>query len=329
MSHYHSEYFDYNQINLIPRKGIVNSRSECDTIQKFGNLNFKLPIVPANMESVVNEELCQKLAEQGYFYIMHRFKVDIISFIRKMKLKGLYTSISIGVNEDSYQLIKDLIDNNLIPDYITIDIAHGHSIKMEKMLKYLISCEELKSTFIIAGNISTIEGIKDLTSWGANAIKVGISNGSVCTTYPTTGYGSRDIHASIVKKLSSLSDIPIIADGAVKEFCDISKALTLGAKMVMIGGMMSGFEESPGRMVISDGRMYKEFYGSASEHSYGADGNKKNKHIEGTIKLIPYKNESIFSYLEKIKQALQSSISYGGGKDLSVFNQVQYIIKNS
>jgi GMP reductase len=246
-----------------------------------------------------------------------------------MKQKKLITSISVGVNEDSYELLKDIVIYNVIPDYITIDIAHGHSIKMEKMLKFIRNISEFNKTFIIAGNISTPEAVKDLTDWGADAIKVGISNGSVCTTYPNTGFGSRDIQASVVRDCAAVSRLPIIADGAIKDFCDISKALTMGAKMVMIGGMLTGFQESPGRIVMgTDGKMYQEFYGSASEHSYGVDGNKKNKHIEGTIKLVSYKNESIFSYLEKMRQALQSSISYGGGKDLSVFNEVKFVIKN-
>ncbi len=167
--------FDFNDINLIPKKCIVNSRSECDTSLEFGNFKFKMPIVPANMECIINEELAIKLASNGYFYIMHRFDIDQVKFISKMKSLKLISSISIGVNKDSFLLIDELKNKNIIPDFITIDIAHGHSIKMETMLKYIK--ENLPESFIIAGNVSSSEGVKDLDDWGADAIKVGIGPG--------------------------------------------------------------------------------------------------------------------------------------------------------
>ena len=79
-----SSYFDYNNINLIPKKCIVSSRSECDTSIKFGNYSFKLPIIPANMECVINEQLAEELAKKGYFYVIHRFNIDISKFIKHM-----------------------------------------------------------------------------------------------------------------------------------------------------------------------------------------------------------------------------------------------------
>jgi GMP reductase len=245
-----------------------------------------------------------------------------------MKSKNLFVSISIGVNQDSYDLINKLKETNLIPDYITIDIAHGHAIKMKNVLEYIRNYDEFKDTFLIAGNVSTKEAVDDLTIWGADAVKVGIGPGSACTTYYNTGFGSRGIQASIVKLCSENAKVPIIADGGIVHVCDIAKSLVLGATMVMIGGMMTGFEESPGKIITgTDGKLYQEFYGSASEHSRDNTGNKKNKNIEGTIKLIPYKNKSIFKFLNEIKEALQSSISYGGGNKLNVLKSVNFIVK--
>lgn len=173
--------FDFEDINLVPKKCVVSSRSECDTSLKFGNFTFKLPVVPANMECVVDEDVAINLASSGYFYIMHRFGVEPTSFISKMKGLNLVASISLGVNEDSYQMIEDIylasvVSGDLyLPDFITIDIAHGHSIKMEKMLKFIK--EKLPTVFVIAGNISTQEAVKDLEDWGADALKVGIGPG--------------------------------------------------------------------------------------------------------------------------------------------------------
>lgn len=167
--------FDFDDINLIPKLCVVDSRGEIETSITFGNHKFKLPIVPSNMESVIDESLAIKLAQKGYFYIMHRFNIDVVKFISNMKELNLITSISIGVNQDSYNLIDELIEKNLIPDYITIDIAHGHSIKMKNILEFLKS-KKIKS-FIIAGNVSTKEAVEDLVKWGADCVKVGIGPG--------------------------------------------------------------------------------------------------------------------------------------------------------
>ncbi|MFA5586329.1 MAG: IMP dehydrogenase [Saccharofermentanales bacterium] len=168
--------FDFDDINLVPRYSIVDSRSECDTSIKFGKYTFKNPVMPANMESVINEELAIKLSQEGYFYVMHRFNFDSKSFIKKMKELNLVSSISIGVNEDSYNLLTELKNENIIPDYVTIDIAHGHSKKMKRMIKF-IKENFGDDIFIIAGNVSSIEATVDLDKWGADAIKVGVGPG--------------------------------------------------------------------------------------------------------------------------------------------------------
>lgn len=167
--------FDYDDINLIPRYSVVNSRSECDTSVQLGKFKFKNPVIPANMESVIDEKLATQLAKAGYFYVLHRFNIDSKSFIKSMKEQGLVSSISIGVNEESYILLKELIKEDLLPDYMTIDIAHGHCKKMKKMLRFIK--ENKIDSFIIAGNVSSIEATVDLDNWGADAIKVGVGPG--------------------------------------------------------------------------------------------------------------------------------------------------------
>ena len=138
--------FDFDNITLIPSYSYVNSRSECDTTLKFGHLYFKLPIVPSNMESIIDSNLAIDLAKNGYFYIMHRFNVNPIEFTTQMHDLGLYSSVSIGVNEDSYEYIDQFVELVLCPEYITIDIAHGHCVKMKKMVKYIK--EHLPNTFL-------------------------------------------------------------------------------------------------------------------------------------------------------------------------------------
>jgi len=316
--------FDYSNINLVPNMCIVNSRSDCDVSAELGNYKFRLPIVPANMECVMNEDLAKKLAKHNYFYIMHRFNVDVVKFCKEMILNHYYTSISLGVNTDSYTDIDKLVDNKIQPEYITIDIAHGHSIKMKNIILYIK--EHLPKSFIIAGNVSTPDAVKDLEEWGADAIKVGIGPGSACTTYNATGFGSRGIQASVIRDCSLVAKrSKIIADGGITYPGDIAKSLVLGASMVMIGGMFSGLNDSPGNIVEgTDGQMYKEFWGSASAHQ----SNKKNR-IEGTKKLIPMKQHSILQEMIYIEECLQSAVSYGGGKCIECLSLVNYIIKNN
>ena len=116
-----------------------------------------------------------------------------------------------------------------------------------------------------------------------------------------------------------VATVPIIADGGIKNPGDIAKALTLGDSMIMTGGMLSGYDDSPGQIVRIDGKEYKEFWGSASSYQSG-----KTNRIEGKKNLVEYKEKSIFEGLKWIEECLQSSISYGGGKDLSTFDTVKW-----
>jgi GMP reductase len=233
------------------------------------------------------------------------------------------TSISIGVNEDSYTLINTLIDLHLIPDFITIDIAHGHSIKMKNMVKFLR--DRLPNTFIIGGNVCTPKAVTDLEKWGCDSVKIGIAGGSACTTYHSTGFGNRGWQANMIKDCCKVAKKPIIADGSIKENSDIVKSLVLGATMVMVGGMLAGYLDSPGEKVknLIDGKWYKEFWGSASSHQSG-----KTNRIEGVKLNIPFKDESIFIKLKNIEESLQSAISYAGGDTptLDSFLSVDYVV---
>ena len=312
--------FEFDDVNLMPKKCIVESRSQCNTSVKLGNFTFNLPVVPANMECVLDTSLAEKIAEKGYFYILHRFLTDddIIQFVGSMNTKGLVSSISLGVNQDSYDLFDKLINKGLKIDFITVDIAHGHAIKMERMIKYIK--QNSPNTFVIAGNVSTVIAVLELEGWGADAIKVGIGPGSACTTYPSTGFGSRNCQASTIYHCSNAANVPIIADGGIRNPGDIAKSLVLGATMVMVGGMMSGYNDSPGEVVEINGKQYKEFWGSASSHQSG-----KSNRIEGKNTLVEFKNQSIFDGIKYIEECLQSSISYAGGKDLDAFVTVQWV----
>ncbi|KRK83774.1 guanosine 5-monophosphate oxidoreductase [Companilactobacillus bobalius DSM 19674] len=301
----------------------MDSRSECDTSIQFGPKTFKIPVVPANMQTILDENLAEKLAENGYFYIMHRFEpATRIDFIKDMQQKRLFTSISVGIKEDEFKFIDQLKAQNLTPDYITIDVAHGHSDRVIKMIKYIK--QNIPDSFLIAGNVGTPEAVRELENAGADATKVGIGPGKVCITKLKTGFGTGGWQLAAIRLCAKAASKPIIADGGVRNDGDIAKSIRFGASMVMIGSLLAGHEESPGKVIEKDGQKYKAYFGSASQYQKG-----EYKNVEGKRMLVPYKGK-VMDTLTEMQQDLQSSISYGGGKDLLSLRKVDYVIvKNS
>ena len=311
------EIFDYDNILLLPRKCRVESRSECDAGVEFGPRRFRIPVVPANMKTVVNEPICVWLAQSGYFYVMHRFDLDNVAFVKDMKARGLYASISLGVKKPDYDTVDQLVALGLAPEYITIDIAHGHADSVKNMIAYLR--EKIPGTFIIAGNVATPEAVIDLENWGADATKVGIGPGKVCITKLKTGFGTGGWQLSALKWCARVATKPIIADGGIRDHGDIAKSVRFGATMVMIGSLFAGHQESPGQTVEVDGKLYKEYYGSASDFNKG-----EYKHVEGKRILEPIKGKLADTLIE-MEQDVQSSISYSGGKKLMDIRKVNYV----
>ena len=312
------EIFDYDNVLLLPRKCRVESRSECDTSVTLGQHTFRLPVVPANMKTVVDPQICAWLARNGYFYVMHRFDLDNLQFVRDMAAQGLYASISVGVKKADHEAISRMRSEGLSPDFITIDIAHGHADSVHAMISHIK--ENLPGAFVIAGNVGTPEAVIDLENWGADATKVGIGPGKVCITKLKTGFGTGGWQLSALKWCARVATKPIIADGGIREHGDIAKSVRFGASMVMIGSMLAGHEESPGATVEVDGKLYKEYYGSASDFNKG-----EYKHVEGKRILEPVKGK-LADTLVEMEQDLQSSISYAGGTRLLDVRRVNYVM---
>ena len=311
--------FDYEDVQLIPNKCIVESRSECDTTVKFGPKTFKLPVVPANMQTVMNEELAEWFASNDYFYIMHRFDEEgRIPFIKKMQSQNFFASISVGVKDNEYIFIEQLSNEGLVPEYITIDIAHGHSEQVIRMIKHIK--QHIPETFVIAGNVGTPEGVRELENAGADATKVGIGPGRVCITKIKTGFGTGGWQLAAINACSKAARKPMIADGGIRTNGDIAKSIRFGASMVMVGSLFAAHEESPGETVELEGKLYKEYFGSASEFQKG-----ERKNVEGKKMFVEHKG-SLKDTLIEIEQDLQSSISYAGGKDLHSITKVDYVI---
>jgi GMP reductase len=235
-----------------------------------------------------------------------------------MQEAGAFASISVGVKPADYEQVDRLAAEGLVPEYVTIDIAHGHADTVKNMIAYLK--DKLPKSFVIAGNVGTPEAVIDLENWGADATKVGVGPGKVCITKLKTGFGTGGWQLSALKWCARVATKPIIADGGIRDHGDIAKSVRFGATMVMIGSLFAGHEESPGRTVEVDGKLFKEYYGSASDFNKG-----EYKHVEGKRILEPIKGP-FADTLREMREDVQSSISYAGGTRLADIRKVNYVI---
>jgi len=311
--------FKYSDICLIPNYSEAHSRSDCDPCIKLFEKKFLLPIIPANMKSVIDMHICEWMSSHGFFYIMHRFDRDLAEDVANAQ-DWDNISFSIGVKMQDKMAIQKISKRKHRVDYLTIDIAHGYCKRMNSMIKWIK--KYLPSTKIIAGNVATPDAVRELSNWGADIVKVGIGQGSPCTTKDKTGFTMPMF--TCVQKCSQvfsnyIDSVPIIADGGIRCNGDIAKALVAGATMVMAGGLFASCTDSPALTTTINGMTHKAYFGSASAENKGHD-----KHIEGKLTNISCNNMSYGEKLAEITEDLQSSISYAGGLNLSSLKNVKY-----
>ncbi|HLT22392.1 MAG TPA: IMP dehydrogenase [Bacteriovoracaceae bacterium] len=255
----------FDDVLLMPRHSEMSSRKNPELSSVVTkNHTLKTPIISANMDTVSGLEMCLKMAELGGLGILHRFMSadEQVENVKVMKEKispmGLPVAASIGVKADGMKRADLLADAGV--DILTIDIAHGDSVMMLEVLEYV------KKTHphidVIAGNTAMPDGVRRLIDAGADAIKVGIGPGSMCTTRIITGCGVPQLTAVAMCAIEANKfNIPVIADGGIKTSGDIVKAFAAGAQTVMLGSMLSGCLETPGE--IQGGK--KRYRGMASK----------------------------------------------------------------
>jgi IMP dehydrogenase len=236
----------------------------------------------------------------------------------KDSLGQLRVGAAIGVSEETLDRAKALIDVKV--DVLVVDTAHGHQqnvLNTVKMLK-----KEFPGQEIIAGNIGTAEAAADLIELGVNALKVGVGPGSICTTRVVSGAGIPQITAiADVYKIAKAKDVPIVADGGIKFSGDITKAIAAGASSVMLGNIFAGTDESPGEVVMYQGRSYKVYRGMGSLEAmkegksrdrYFQDATPEMKLVpEGIEGMVPYKG-SAASIIQMLIGGLKSGMGYAG-----------------
>jgi len=255
-------------------------------------------------------------------------------------LKGrLLVAAAVGVKERELERAQLLVEAGV--DALVVDVAHGHSemcIEMVKRLR-IIYGDDVE---IVAGNVATREGVEDLASAGASAVKVGIGPGSVCTTRVVAGVGVPQLTAIMeCAEAAEQMDVPIIADGGIRESGDVVKALAAGASTVMVGRLLAGTDESPGTIVMKNGRRYKIYRGMASMYAMLGrefmmrddaeallDASEYSYYAEGVEAYVPYVG-SASDVVRRLVAGLRSGMSYLGARNLDELRKNAIFIRIS
>jgi IMP dehydrogenase len=234
----------------------------------------------------------------------------------------LRVGAAVGITPDTVERVGELVKASV--DVVVVDTAHGHSkgvLEMVKKLKKKFNIE------VIAGNVATAEATVDLINSGADGIKVGIGAGSICTTRVIAGVGVPQLTAVLdCARAAAKFNIPVIADGGIKQTGDVPKAIAAGANSVMVGGMLAGTDETPGEKVLYEGRSFKVYRGMGSIEAM-KEGSKDRyfQDMEDDIKkLVPEGIEGIVPYKGPLKDTiyqiiggLRASMGYCGAKDIN------------
>lgn len=314
----------YDDISLIPvQVSRIKSRTEALTNLNLLGFDLSLPVISSPMDTVTGIEMAKELYKLGCIGVLNRFDSSLSELLTKQSLDGgNINGVSIALNTPDDQIEKLMTGNYLI----CIDTANANNYEVLK------KTEEVKKKFpeskILIGNIAHGGSLELLENAGADAVRVGIGSGSVCTTSIQTGIGIGQV-SSLLDVLFARNDkklkIKVIADGGIKSPGDVAKAMALGADAVMLGRMLSGTKETPGDVIKYNGQLWKKYRGSAS---FGVK--MKNEFIEGEETMVPYKG-AVKNVIDAISDGLRSSMSYMNCFTLDELRQIDTfaILSNS
>jgi len=300
LNEYHQS-LTYDDISLIPREiSRIKSRKEVDTASKFLGQKLSIPVISSPMESVTGIEMAKELSSLGCLGIVNRFDSSLGDMLNDKNNGRKINAISVALNT-SLDTIKKLSEGVKI---ICIDTANASNREVLKKSEQIKSNTKVK---VIVGNIAHGASLKQLVDAGADAVRVGIGSGSVCSTSIQTGIGIGQVSSILdvyFARKEGKFKIDIIADGGIKGAGDIAKAIALGADVVMIGRLLAGTRETPGEVIRYNDQLWKKYRGSAS---FGVK--MKNEFIEGEETMVPFKGV-VKNVVNAISDGLRSSMSY-------------------
>jgi len=321
----------YDDVNIVPKYSELESRGDVKLNTRFTkNTEITIPIVASPMDTVTELDMAREMMELGGVGIVHRF----MSIEKQAKMinelcympgtehiivnKASPRCAAVGVTGDYLERSQELFKNGC--NVLLIDVAHGHHKLVGEAIEEIKT--RLSTIEVIAGSVATGEATKYLCEKGADAIRVGIGNGSLCETRIRTGVGIPQVFA-IIDCVSIADDynVPIIADGGVRNIGDVCKGLACGADTIMLGSLLSGTKETPGTIEKigkwPNEQLHKKYRGSASLDSKKSRGHNKN--VEGNHKVIPYKGK-VKRIINDIQDGIRSSFSYVGANTIDEFH---------
>jgi len=339
----------FDDVLLSPSYSEIKPKDANTSIQ-ISSLNLKLPIISSAMDTVTENKMAIGMALQGGLGVIHR-NMDIsiqakeIQKVKKFRVSKLPINKSavdvfgrllvggaVGVENNAFNRMLALIHSEV--DAIFVDVAHAHtktSLDFVKKTK-----KTLGKTPLIVGNIATKEAAQALIKAGVNAVKVGIGPGSICTTRVVTGVGVPQLSAIIdVYKVANSYKIPVIADGGIKTSADIAKAIAGGATACMIGSLLAGTDESPGKLLKIKGNTFKSYRGMGSigamqrgsfdRYSQEETKNKNKLVAEGVEGMVHYKGK-VQHVLFQLVGGLKSAMGYTGHTTIQKMqNNCEYV----
>ena len=315
----------YDDIQLIPAYSYIESRSTIDlSAQLTTNYRIKVPLIASPMDTVCDSEMVIAIMELGGVGIIHRFmNIEeqanevkcVVSSAIPEKVWGdtkVPVSAAIGANGDYLERAQELVKAGA--NIILIDVAHGYH-------KFVIDAiHNLKNTLpshvdIIAGNVATGGAALRLQDAGADAIRVGIGGGSLCTTRIKTGFGVPNVTS--LQDCAKTVSVPVIACGGIRSSGDIAKALGVGANSVILGSLLAGTKEAPGAIIEKQNGLYKRYRGAASLETKSVHGQAK-RNVEGESTVVPFKGGVKF-IVDGLLDGLRSALSYAGANNLTEY----------
>ena len=319
------EALTFDDVTLAPKYSEILPSEVNTSINLTKNLKLRIPLLSSAMDTVTESKMAIAIAKAGGLGIIHR-NLDVnkqVLEIKKVKKQKLLVGAAVGAGPKEFKRADMILKEKL--DMIVVDTAHGHTKKVSEIIKHIKKKKNI-NTALCAGNVATPEAAKFLIKLGVDIIKVGIGPGSICTTRLVAGIGVPQLSAILdVRNGIKNKKVKIISDGGIKYSGDLAKAFAAGADAVMIGSLFAGTEETPGKLIKRNGKLFKSFRGMGSvgamnkgsaDRYFQTKQKDTSKYVpEGVEGFVKYKGE-VKLIIYKLIGGLKSSMGYLGSKQI-------------
>lgn len=326
----------YDDVLLLPQYSTIKSRfTDVDlsvTLDKKRGITLKLPIISSPMDTITEDVMAITLADIGGLGIIHRYNTieKQVSLLNNVLVdnKDRLVACAIGISGDYLERAEKLVKEGC--RILCLDVAHGHCEQMK------IALETLRVLYpdvhLMAGNIATYSGGCDLQRWGADSIRCGVGSGSICSTRIQTGHGQQVLQ-TIMDCATHYPcclnvEVPLIADGGIKNSGDMAKALAAGASFAMIGSLFAGTTETPGEIILDKSDKKRKLYRGMASKEAQLEWRGRAASLEGVSTTVPYKG-SVLEILSNIDTNLRSAFSYSGAHNINEFWEKSIFVKQT